>query len=86
MLHLVPQQYYRATPAVVAVARVVEIVMASEAAMCNTKCKGTEADAAVQKLKLLLAAEIAYAGDCSFPGAHVVIPAPGKTECQTYRG
>lgn len=86
MLHILPQQYHRTPPPVVAVARVVEIIMASEAAMCNTKYDGTEADAAVQKLKLLFAAEIAYAGNCSFPGAHVVIPAPGKAECETYRG
>lgn len=86
MFHLVPQYYHCTTPPVVAIPRVVEIVMAPKAAMCKTKYNGSKADAAVEKLKLLFMTEAAYAGDCSFPGPHVVIPTPNKAQYETYRG
>lgn len=82
MLHLAAQDYYGAAPPVVAVARVVEIVMAPEATMCNTERNASEADAAVQELETLIAAKAVYTGDCGFPGAHVVIPTPDQAECQ----
>ena len=86
MFHLVAQQYYCTTPPIMAIPSVVEIVMAPEGAMCKTKCNGAETHAAIEKLERLIAAEAANAGDCGFPGAHVVIPTPDQAECQNYRG
>lgn len=86
MLHLLAQQYYCTTPPVVAIPRVVEIVMAPEAAMCKTKYHGAHADAAVEELKALLPAIAAGGGNCSLPGPHVVIPEPDEAEGQEYRG
>ena len=86
MLQLVAQQDYCTTASVVTIPSVVEIVMAPETAMCKTKCNGAETHAAVEKLKLVFVAKTAHAGDCSFPGAHVVIPIPDQAECQNYRG
>jgi hypothetical protein len=83
MFDLTAQQYYCTTPSIVVILSVVEIVMASNAAMCKTEYNGLETDAAVEKLIVLPVAETAHAGDCGLPGPHGVIPTPDSAECQT---
>lgn len=86
MFDVAAEKYYCTTASIMTVSCVVEIVMAPEPSMCNAEYHGPQADAAVEKLVVPIVAETTYAGDCRLPGAHVVIPAPDRTERQAYRG
>lgn len=86
VLDLAAEEDYCTTPSVVAIPGVVEIIMASEPAMCKTKHHKAETYTPVQKLVILLMTEAAYVRDCGFPGSHVVIPAPDNAEYHAYGG
>jgi hypothetical protein len=78
MFDLVAEKYYCTTASIMAVPRVVEIVMAPEPPMCNTKHHGSQADAAIEKLIMPIVAEATHTGDRRLPGPHVVVPTPDR--------